>query len=121
MTYDLMELELSQRRLLRVAGSDGAPGATNSPVVRRVPPRPVSLRAGQSHHRIARQMLGAVPPVMGCVPGRVQAAERAERHLLVGAGRYVFVEADAQPPPLEDIVIARLLRHVEGGAAYLVG
>ena len=95
MAYDLMKLELSQRRLLRVAGSYGAPGATNSPVVRRVPPRSVSLRAGQSHHRIAGQMLGAVPPVMGCVPGRVQAAERAERHLLVGAGRYVFVEADA--------------------------
>ena len=90
----------------------------SSSVVGGVPPRSVTpLRPGQRYHRIAGQLLGAVPPLVGCVPGRIQ-AERAERHVLVRAGRHVSVEADAEPPPLEHVIVARLLLRIECGTAY---
>ena len=44
----------------------------SSSVVGGVPPRSVTpLRSGQRYHRIAGQLLGAVPPLVGCVPGRI--------------------------------------------------
>ena len=55
--------------------------------------------------------------MVGCVPGRIQ-AERAERHVLVRAGRHVSVEADAEPPPLEHVIVARLLLRIERGTAH---